>query len=355
MAKTLAVEYRPSTFGEVVGQAEIKAILQNQLNTDDIRNAYLFTGGAGTGKTTTARIFANELNRGEGAPIEIDAASNNGVDDVRSINERARTLSLDSPYKVYIIDECHMLTVQAWNAMLKLIEEPPLKTIFIFCTTDPQKIPNTILSRVQRYDFQRIAHTDVVSRLDQILNYERMQISGEADALSNDDVYGGEYMDVLDFIAKIADGGMRDAITMLDKVLAYDGSLQLDKAVSILQMVDYNTMFELTNAVVDGERGFVVRIINNIHESGADVKRFIRSYTDFIIDVNKYHITNSIAYTSIPKTYLSKLADYDEVVDGFFDGMMRMLLDLINGIKYDNNPKQMIVATLLLACVEDLA
>ena len=169
---TLAVKYRPKTFDDVVEQSTIREILQEQLRTKTHKNCYLFTGGAGTGKTTCARIFADCINEHKGNPIEVDAASNNGVENVRDIIENARYKSIDSEYKCYIIDECHMLSTGAWNAMLKLIEEPPALTIFIFCTTDPQKIPATILSRVQRYDFKRITMSSVVRRLMYIIESE---------------------------------------------------------------------------------------------------------------------------------------------------------------------------------------
>ena len=170
--KSLAIKYRPKSFDDVVEQGSIKVILQQQLDANETKNAYLFCGGAGTGKTTCARIFANEINKGQGNPIEMDAASNSSVEDVRMIIQQAKTQSLDSEYKVFIIDECHSISNTGWQAFLKLIEEPPAKSIFIFCTTDPQKIPKTILSRVQRYDFNRISQEGIVKRLKHIIDEE---------------------------------------------------------------------------------------------------------------------------------------------------------------------------------------
>ena len=175
-SKTLAVKYRPKTFDDVTEQGSIKIILQQQLSSGEIKNAYLFCGPAGCGKTTCARIFANEINNGLGNPIEMDAASNSGVDDVRNIIQQAQTKSLDSEYKVFIIDECHSISNTGWQAFLKLIEEPPAKSIFIFCTTDPQKIPRTILSRVQRYDFTKISQKGIVDRLRYILENEGYEL-----------------------------------------------------------------------------------------------------------------------------------------------------------------------------------
>lgn len=173
---SLAVKYRPQTFEEVTGQESIRIILQQQLESGEVKHAYLFCGGAGTGKTTCARIFAKEINKGQGNPIEMDAASNSGVEDVRNIIQQAKSKSLDSEYKVFIIDECHAISLIGWQAFLKMLEEPPAKSIFIFCTTDPQKIPKTILSRVQRYDFQRISQQGIVSRLEYILENEGYEL-----------------------------------------------------------------------------------------------------------------------------------------------------------------------------------
>ena len=170
--QALALKYRPHTFEDVVEQDNIKIILKQQLESGDVKNSYLFCGPAGDGKTTCARIFANEINKGQGNPIEMDAASNSGVADVEAICKQAQSKSLNSEYKVFIIDECHSISNAGWQAFLKTIEEPPAKSIFIFCTTDPQKIPKTILSRVQRYDFRRISEQGIINRLKYILEKE---------------------------------------------------------------------------------------------------------------------------------------------------------------------------------------
>lgn len=170
--EALAVKYRPNNWNDVCEQYSVRIILQQQLETNSFQHAYLFCGSSGTGKTTCARIFADEINNHEGTPIELDAASNSGVEDVRNIIQQAKTKSLDSEYKVFIVDECHSLSNTAWQAFLKLIEEPPAKSIFIFCTTNPEKIPKTILSRVQRYTFNRISQDGIVTRLISILENE---------------------------------------------------------------------------------------------------------------------------------------------------------------------------------------
>ena len=176
MAEALATIYRPRKFEEVCSQTSIVKILQRQIDTGEFKNSYLFCGSSGCGKTTCARIFANEINKGVGSPIEIDGASNNGVENVKMIIKAAQERSIDSKYKIYIIDECHALTSQAWQAFLKCIEEPPTYTIFIFCTTDPQKIPETIKNRVQRFTFNRIPTNIIKDRLAYICRQEGFEI-----------------------------------------------------------------------------------------------------------------------------------------------------------------------------------
>lgn len=339
MSISLAIKYRPTTFNDVTEQDSAKIILQQQISTNSHKNAYLFCGGAGTGKTTCARIFANELNKGQGNPIELDAASNNSVDDVREIIQQAKSKSLDSEYKVFIIDECHALSNSAWQAMLKLIEEPPAKSIFIFCTTDPQKIPKTIISRVQRYDFQRISQLGIVNRLHEICVSEEVA-----------PVPAGDYDDALEYIAKIADGGMRDAITLLDKCLAYNKNLTLENVVAALGTADYDTMFELTDAILGSDPKQVISIIENIYNSGKDIKQWIKQYTQFVLDINKHQIGCDWKYITIPR-----LANYGSRVEGYdFDQCTSLLSTLINlndDIKYSSAPKYDVEATLLLGII----
>lgn len=328
--QTLAVKYRPTTFDDVVEQGSIKIILQQQLREGSIKNAYLFTGGAGTGKTTCARIFANEINKGQGNPIEMDAASHNGVDDVRSIIQQAKTKSIDSEYKVFIIDECHSISNTGWQAFLKMIEEPPAKSIFIFCTTDPQKIPKTILSRVQRYDFQRISQKGIVNRLAYILGQENLRARGSQE-------------EALEYIAKIADGGLRDAITMMDKCLAYSPELTLQNVVDVLGTADYDDMMKLTDDIIESQTKSVISIIEDLYGQGKDLKQFIKTYLQFLLDVQKVAIGCDWKYINIPKldTYekwLSDMSDYEfDVCLRLMDLMMRMNMEVkySSSVKYD--------------------
>lgn len=347
--KALALKYRPRTFDDVVEQGSVKQILQEQLRTKTHQNCYLFTGGAGTGKTTCARIFANDVNEGKGNPIEIDAASNNGVDNVREIIEDAKFKALDAPYKVYIIDECHMLSTGAWNAMLKLIEEPPAQTIFIFCTTDPQKIPATIISRVQRYDFQRITHDSIVNRLKYILDMENEEIlndDGPDRAITYD-------IEALGYIAKLADGGMRDAITLLDKCLSFSPDINVENVVQALGTVDYQVMFDLTDAIIDMRAGDAVTIIEEAHRSGIDLKQFIKQYSYFVLDAYKYYLLGGFEYLQIPSTYVDRLDAWDDETYDFLKELLDEVIKLNADIKWEPNPKPLIEATIILLCQEE--
>ena len=337
--EALATKYRPNTFDDVVEQDSTKVILQQQLETGEFQHSYLFVGGAGTGKTTCARIFADEINKHEGTPIELDAASNNGVDDVRNIIQQAKTKSLDSEYKVFIIDECHSLSNTAWQAFLKLIEEPPAKSIFIFCTTNPEKIPKTILSRVQRFDFKRISQDGIVDRLDYICANE-WGIAKDDRCLP--------HREALEYLAKLADGGMRDAITLMDKCLSYSKDLTIENIVKALGVADYDTMKELTDALwYKSDNAKIIDIIERIHSSGKDLKQFIRQYLNFVLDIKKFIILNEFDYLSIPETeemsdWLKRHTDYDEVSD-----WLDLLIRINSEIKYDSSPKYLIEAMLL--------
>ena len=331
--EALALKYRPKTFDDVVEQSSTKVILQQQLNSGEIKNAYLFCGSAGTGKTTCARIFASEINKHKGIPIELDAASNNSVDDVREIIQQAKTASIDSEYKVFIMDEVHALSNSAWQAMLKMLEEPPKKSIFILCTTDPQKIPKTILSRVQRFDFQRISQDSIVTRLEYVLIKEQYAKDG----------YTTNYKEAIEYIAKLANGGMRDALTMLDKCLAYSTELTMDNVLKALGVANYDLMMDFILAFVDEQTKWGFEIIDKVYMQGMDLKQFMKSVTDFVLDIYKYCLGVDFRYLNCPNT---------DAIQEFFDGLdittdsplLSSLIKLNNEIKWDTNPKARIEA-----------
>lgn len=343
MSEALALKYRPHKFSDLTEQTGVVRILKNQIATDTIKHGYLFVGAAGTGKTTSARIFADMINKSFGEPIELDAASNNSVDDIRRITEEAQTKSLDSEYKVFIIDECHMLSNSAWNAFLKTLEEPPAKSIFILCTTNPEKIPATILSRVQRYNFQRISMQGVIDRLKYILVSENKE--------ANENGCGGLYNydeNAVDLIAKIADGGMRDAITLLDKCLSYSKVLTIQNVINALGVADYDTMFKLTAFLSERDITGMLNLITGVYESGMDLKQFIKDYFEFILDLNTYKHTGSMDSIKLPINYETTLEKITLYEWQCIISLLQVLVDLMNEIKWVQNPKSIIIARFML-------
>ena len=335
--EALATKYRPRTFKEVVCQDNIKKVLTNQLDTGEVKQAYLFCGSAGTGKTTSARIFANEVNAGKGKPIEIDGASNNGVDNIRNIIDDCRMKSLDSKYKVYIIDEVHMLSIGAFNALLKVLEEPPKGVIFILCTTDPHKIPATILSRVQRFQFKRIPQNEVVKRLQYVLQQEGK--------ITYD-------MEALQYIAKLADGGMRDALMKLDTVLGYTTEITMEAVLDCLGITNYDYLFKIVSSIIKQDATTPMQLIDDLYKQGKDLKLFVKDLSKFILDLCKLELTQDINTTMIPpelKTKCTQLlckCDLDLLVD-----IMDAVNKLMDKIKYEQNPKSLIESELIILCL----
>lgn len=345
MAKSLAVKYRPHQWSDVTEQSSVKTILQNQLETGEIKNAYIFVGSAGCGKTTCARIFANEINKCKGNPIELDAASNNSVDDVRNIAKMAQTKSIESEYKVFILDEVHMFSAGAWSAMLKLIEEPPAKSVFIMCTTDYWKIPKTILSRSQRYTFNRISTDGIIHRLLTILKSEYPSSTGPNDIGISVDI------GAVEFIARMSDGGMRDAITTLDKCLAYSEELTLENVVKALGTSSYEIFKSLTDAVSSNNVPKIFSIIEEVFATGEDMKQFVKNYLDFVMDICKYDVTNSFKFTHLPSTDDMK-AWLDETVSSqdYYVSIATILKTLVQidvEIKWSQSPKNVLEARLV--------
>ena len=325
MSETLAVKYRPKSFDDVCEQSAIIKILDRQLSINDIKNAYLFCGASGCGKTTVARIFANKINKGCGNPIEIDGASNNGVDAVKAIIHDADERAIDSEYKVYIIDECHMLTTAAWNAFLKCIEEPPKYTIFIFCTTDPQKIPNTILNRVMRFNFSRMKTKTIKDRLTYICNCEGYT----------------NFEESVDYISKLAEGGMRNAISMLDKVAGYGVNFSIDSTLTALGNYSYDVFFALINAIIDDDEKQIFSIISYYYDEGNDLKVFIDNFLSFCMDVCKYSIFKSCDVTVFPESFISKLdsaTNFDNSTK-YYTYYVDKLLSLKQMLKNDSSIK----------------
>ena len=341
MAKTsLSIKYRPQTFDDMTEQSAIKDILENQIKTKTFQHGYLFTGPSGTGKTTSARIFANMINKGKGNPIEVDAASNSGVDNVRQIIEDAKRKPLDAEYKIFIVDECHSLSSGAWQALLKTLEEPPKFTIFIFCTTNPEKIPATILSRVQRYNFQKISNEGVYNRLHTILEKESDEIDNLSCKLNWE-------QEALEFIAKVSSGGMRDAITLLDKCLSLSHEVTLENVLKTIGSEDYSTFITFLSALEKKEKEISIKVVEDVYNAGKDVKQFMKDFAKFVLEVGKYSLYKNFDYISLPNTLENEL---EQLIDDSLFDIMDFVVSLNSQIKWDNDPKTLIELSILIYC-----
>lgn len=332
---TLAVDYRPKSFEDLCEQESIVNILQYQIDEDCPKNAYLFTGPAGCGKTTSARILANALNKGKGMPIEKDAARHNGVDKIRTIIDEAGFQSLDSKYKIFIIDEAHMITTEGWNAMLKILEEPPKNTIFIFCTTDPQKIIPTVLSRVQRFDFQRITLKTIIERLEYILSQERLP----------------DYdIEAIEFIARMANGGMRDAISLLEKCIDYQPTITVDSVIEALGYIDYDVLSDIVLALKNKEAGTVIEIIEKLYMSGVEIKFLVKQLLSFVLDLCTYSNLKNFNFINVPSAFKDKM---DYLTDNCSSAPVELLKELIQldgSLRYETNPKLLVESTMVVLC-----
>jgi len=284
----LARKWRPQLFEEVVGQQHITQTLQNAISQKRVAHAFLFTGARGVGKTSTARILAKALNCEKGPKInpcdqctncqeithgtsmdviEIDGASNRGIDEIRELKENVRYTPAKSRYKIYIIDEVHMLTKEAFNALLKTLEEPPPHIIFIFATTEPHKIPATILSRCQRYDFKRIPFREVIGSLKRIVEEEKIQI-GQRGLLS---------------IAQESEGSLRDAQSLLDQVIAYAGKNIRDEDITeVLGLIDRKILNDTIEAIASKDVERCMEIIETVYHFGYDLQHFCRELLQYL-------------------------------------------------------------------------
>lgn len=292
-------EWRPKTFYDVVGQEHITTTLKNQILNNRIAHAYLFCGTRGTGKTSTAKVFAkalNCLNLQDGEPCnecemckkineglaidvtELDAASNNGVDKIRDIIDDVKYPPQEARFKVYIMDEVHMLSAGAVNAFLKTLEEPPSNVIFILATTDPQKLPITILSRCQRFDFKRISNSDITDRLRKIVTDQNVIVDDKS----------------LNLIARISDGAMRDSLSILDQAISMgNGNVQYDTLIGMLGLVTNEHLFNLTNAIIQRSVERAIGVIEDVVFSGKDIYLFIKDLVSHYRNLLMAKVTNN--------------------------------------------------------------
>ena len=321
--KALYRTYRPSTFDEVAGQEHIVRTLKNALATKKLAHAYLFAGPRGTGKTTMAKLLAKALNCDDGIGcqcnecknckaiidgshpdvLELDAASNNSVDDIRDLIDKVKYGTILGRYKVYIIDEVHMLSASAFNALLKTLEEPPEHVIFILATTEPHQILPTILSRCQRYDFTKLSDKDIKNRLKEVLEKEGVSYNEEA----------------VDIIISLADGGMRDALSILDQVLAYSGNkLEVRDILDIFALESKEEKIALLNSIFEKNVSDVLERINRYVSLGTDIKRLTADLLLILKDILIYQSSRNISCLEVlneqEASMFLKRIDIDEAI-----------------------------------------
>ena len=287
MFQALYRKYRPQTFNDIVGQNHIVSVLKNAIDKDQISHAYLFYGSRGTGKTSIAKIFANEVNGNEIYQkenvdiIEIDAASNNGVDEVRDIKEAIKFLPTEGKYKVYIIDEVHMLTTAAFNALLKTLEEPPAHVIFILATTEIHKIPTTILSRCQRFEFKNLSQEQLIDRLKYIAKEENLVIEEAA----------------IEKIATLAKGGLRDAISILDQVSNYAEEITLNHILEVTSSISEDDILEFYRGLLQGDVTKSLLKYNEFVAQAKDTKLLLNDLINVTRDIVVYKNLKDIKHT----------------------------------------------------------
>ena len=288
MFQALYRKYRPQTFNDIVGQNHIVSVLKNAIDRDQISHAYLFYGSRGTGKTSIAKIFANEVNSNEVYQkenvdiIEIDAASNNGVDEVRDIKEAIKFLPTEGKYKVYIIDEVHMLTTAAFNALLKTLEEPPAHVIFILATTEIHKIPATILSRCQRFEFKNLSQDQLIDRLRYIAKEENLVIEDEA----------------IEKIATLAKGGLRDAISILDQVSNYSEQITLGHILEVTSSISEDDILEFYKGLLQGDVTKSLLKYNEFVAQAKDTKLLLNDLINITRDIVVYKNLKDTKHTA---------------------------------------------------------
>lgn len=345
-------KYRPVNFRNVIGQDHIIKTIKNSISENKMSHAYLFTGPRGTGKTSVAKIIARAINcdknkKGEACGkcdfckqsinnmitdiVEIDAASNNGVDEIRNLKEKINFIAGTCKYKVYIIDEIHMLSTGAFNALLKTLEEPPQHVIFILATTEPYKVPLTIVSRCQRFDFKKISINKMAERLKEIADIEKIEIS-ESSLLE---------------ISKLSDGSLRDAIGIFEKLISYKGNkIEEEDVYKLFGAISRAELAEIIHLVINGKNKSVLEKIDQIYENGVDLIKFVEDAMIFLKDLYIYSI--------VPEKY-----NGDETLIDIFKGFnidkeKKLLFDLINNfnelihkMKISSNPKILLEIMLL--------
>ncbi|WDW09068.1 DNA polymerase III subunit gamma/tau [Priestia aryabhattai] len=346
--------YRPQSFNDVVGQQHIIKTLQNALVQEKFSHAYLFSGPRGTGKTTAAKILAKAVNC-EKAPIaepcnecatcrgitdgsisdviEIDAASNNGVDEIRDIRDKVKYAPSAVRYKVYIIDEVHMLSIGAFNALLKTLEEPPAHVIFILATTEPHKIPLTIISRCQRFDFKRISPEDIVYRMKEVLGSEELEVSEDA----------------LYEIAKASEGGMRDALSLLDQAISYSTEkVSLEDVLSITGAVSQSFIVKIVQAIFNANIVEALDSVESLIKNGKDPARFVEDLIFYYRDVLLYQASEENAYLLEKAAVNEEFKELSSKMDSaFIYKVIAELNQTQQEMKWSNHPRVLLEVALV--------
>lgn len=352
-------KFRPAEFAEVKGQEHIVTTLQNQIKADRIGHAYLFCGTRGTGKTSIAKIFAKAVNCEhpvDGSPcgvcpvcksiaagtsmnvIEIDAASNNGVDNIREIRENVAYSPTEGRYKVYIIDEVHMLSIGAFNALLKTLEEPPEYVIFILATTEAHKIPITILSRCQRYDFKRITAETITARLRELMEKEQVEVEEKA----------------LRYIAKAADGSMRDALSLLDQCIAFylGKKLTYDNVLEVLGALDTDVYSSLLRKIIRKDVPAVMEDVENIVMQGRELSQFVTEFIQYLRNLLFVQSADHLEdFLEVSTENLAQLQEEAKMIDGeTLMRYIRVFSELSGQIKYSTQKRVLTEVALIKLC-----
>jgi DNA polymerase-3 subunit gamma/tau len=341
-----ARKWRPMVFEDVIGQAHVTNTLKNALATNRLAHAFIFCGGRGCGKTTTARILAKAINclhpkdsnpcnecevcgeitNGRSMDVvEIDGASNRGVDEIRNLRESVRYAPARGKYKVYIIDEVHMLTKEAFNALLKTLEEPPPHVLFIFATTEVHKVPSTILSRCQRYDFRRITIEDIISRLRFIAGEEKIAIDDDS----------------LMIIAKKGDGSMRDSQSIFDQVVSYCGTtITAPQIMTLLNVVDQEFFFKVSDCIKTHDAQTGLLLVEEIVRNGFDIKEFLAGLAEHFRNLLIARTTQSTRLIEAPEVYRVRYADAASLFDEQdILRLIKLTTDLESSIRYSSQPR----------------
>lgn len=355
-------KFRPKTFDDVMGQEHITTTLKNQIRNNNVAHAYLFSGTRGTGKTSTAKVFAravNCTNSHDGNPcnecdackgildetimdvIEMDAASNTSVEDIRDLREKAKYPPSKCKYKVYIIDEVHMISKGASNALLKILEEPPKHLIFILATTEPQRLPTTILSRCQRFDFKRITVADMINNMQDILNEVGVKVDPKG----------------LSLIARNSDGAMRDALSLLDQCLSFSGEeMTYDHILSILGVVNNDIIYEITDAIIGKDTDKALELIEHIVQNGKDINQFIKDlilhFRNLMVSKVSGNVENVIDETEEMIERLRKQATH--IGTSGIINILKILSDAETQCKWSSQPRIILEVSIVRMLNESL-